>query len=185
MDITELSKLQYTRVESCNVAKKAIYRFAEGIAEQIDFGSNDDIGEIVEKLGGEISYFHLEKIRKLHGSIFIHETGKFDIALPVFTNSRQDRFTIAHELGHYFLHEPRSKAFAARQAYVQESDDRAEWEANWFAAGFLMPTKAFGEALEQFPDRDDSDVPNALAVQFGVSREAATIRLRDYKKNVY
>ncbi len=46
---------------------------------------------------------------------------------------------------------------------------RAEWEANWFAAAFLMPEQAF----RQYRAANGSI---ATAAKFGVSQSAADVR---------
>ena len=77
----------------------------------------------------------------------------------------RSRFTIAHELGHFLMHDPKARAYAARG-----DTGRIEWEANWFAAGFLMPTKQFKELkVKGFSSEE-------LAGYFHVSRQAAEIR---------
>ena len=48
---------------------------------------------------------------------------------------------------------------------------RVEWEANWFAAGLLMPEEQFSSAY-----RSMSGDVIGLADQFGVSVSAATVR---------
>lgn len=64
------------------------------------------------------------------------------------------RFTIAHELGHYFLPGHPEKLFPggrgsheSRSGFV--SRDRTEEEADHFAAALLMPTGLFKNALEE------------------------------------
>ena len=57
------------------------------------------------------------------------------------------RFTIAHELGHWFLHQGKQMPLFCRRAQVDgESDERPplptiEEEANHFAAALLMPAE--------------------------------------------
>lgn len=73
------------------------------------------------------------------------------------------RFTVAHELGHYFLPGHPAKLFPhgqgtheSRSGFV--SRDQTEEEADHFAAALLMPTRLFTEALadagEGFPAID-------------------------------
>lgn len=96
------------------------------------------------------------------------------------TSSERDRFTIAHELGHYFLHFPlvRKKfpgASMVATRWVDETDTdqrRAEWEANWFAAAFLMPNDLF----KADADLSSNDI-QYLSLKYGVSMHAAQIRL--------
>ncbi|RDI52409.1 uncharacterized protein DUF955 [Microvirga subterranea] len=58
--------------------------------------------------------------------------------------------------------------------WVDENDPnqkRAEWEANWFAAAFLMPATAFQQALATRGSL------KSVANFFGVSARAAEVRL--------
>lgn len=64
------------------------------------------------------------------------------LASPLDTSPERDRFSIAHELGHYFLHFRMTKQAMVAQRF---GSTREEWEANWFAAGFLMPAAEFHE----------------------------------------
>ncbi len=94
---------------------------------------------------------------------------KLDIILSPFTGEFDNRFTIAHELGHYFLHciaQDRDELIVWR-----EGNDRAETEANWFAEGFLMPEKIFIEAWNEL----EGSIP-AMIHRFKVAADAITLR---------
>lgn len=54
------------------------------------------------------------------------------------------RFTAAHELGHAMLHSGAHVKYA-RQATYKSDEVNPEWQADCFAAAFLMPEKAFRE----------------------------------------
>jgi len=83
------------------------------------------------------------------------------------------RFTAAHEIGHALLHSTRPLYHASRSAYVKETDP--EWQADQFAAAFLMPEAAFrrcgtaGEAMQLFKcaDHHVRDRATALNHRFG------------------
>lgn len=113
-------------------------------------------------------------------------------------NEARFRFTCAHELGHVVLHS-RIKTAGFRDTDPEEETgfDRYEWQANRFAAAFLMPlphllwavVDAAGPVRKSDPladlltGRDDTEglwrtrVVPQLARRFGVSRTAAVIRL--------
>ena len=72
-------------------------------------------------------------------------------------NDGFQRFSIAHELGHYFLDghidhvlPPGSQAHTSRAGFA--SGDIYELEADHFAAGLLMPAALFRRAIGQFKD---------------------------------
>ena len=92
----------------------------------------------------------------------------FIIYLSDFTGLVKDRFTIAHELGHYVMHSEMGKTPVAVARHV--SSDRVEAEANWFAEGFLMPENIF---RKEFKRNENTD---SLAAFFMVSPQAIEAR---------
>ncbi|CAN7203320.1 ImmA/IrrE family metallo-endopeptidase [Rhizobium sp. LjRoot30] len=83
----------------------------------------------------------------------------------------RQRFTIAHEIGHYFLHRDRTifrDGLLFRQAGDIASHER---EANLFASLLLMPDVEFRQALTQ------NNIP-VVAEKFGVSQQAANFRVK-------
>ena len=152
--------------EPCLWDKVSVEKFASEVAEKLGYKSDKDIGSFVEKLGGRIEYTDWD-IALQTGSITVFGPGKFSIFLSPFSGVRRDRFTIAHELGHYMLH---SRAGSNPIAVKRAGSGRVEWEANWFAAGFLMPRNEFKEKMaEGYTDAE-------LAEHFGVSQNAVEIR---------
>jgi uncharacterized protein DUF955 len=89
------------------------------------------------------------------------------------------RFTVAHELGHYFLDEHRNAMIAGRVAAHRsqceyESPNLAEQEADHFGANLLMPLARFGKQTKRAP-RGLAGVLS-LAEWFGASLTATAIR---------
>jgi len=84
--------------------------------------------------------------------------------------SPRDRFTVAHELGHFFLHTQVSLARTPHSGRVRPFEN-PEVQANRFAAELLMPFRLF---------RDHEDV-ESVCERFGVSASAATNRLKGWK----
>ena len=99
----------------------------------------------------------------------------------------RQRFTIAHEIGHYVLHRDESDLFIDKRYPLWLRDTNAstgerlqEIQANHFAASILMPRTAVEEAyskLEHDLDLDDEDRLDELARSFAVSKQALSIRL--------
>ncbi|MGE5590999.1 MAG: ImmA/IrrE family metallo-endopeptidase [Bacillota bacterium] len=81
---------------------------------------------------------------------------------------QRQRFTLAHEIGHWMLHRNDQEYFAHRPG----SRGRYEREANQFAAELLMPFPALQKAAGQMAFGE-------LAAHFEVSREALAIRLEE------
>ena len=164
------------------LTKNNIFEFAERIASVLDYRPRHvSIKDIVVNLGGRIAFKNylaadFDKPESLHVKSF----GNFTIFIPEHTSTARDNFTIAHELGHYILHYlPRvsrdsNVEFVAYRYGTPEVDERTEWEANWFAAAFLMPTEEFRTCF-------DSSKGSILLVAeyFSVSTNAAEVRAKD------
>lgn len=170
--------MNFVKPSPLGASKAAVYSFAEDVAKHVKYEIGENMRAFVSRLGGRIS-FH-EEVRpedEFPESIVVQPTGEFQIYLPTVTTAERDRFTIAHELGHLFLHFPKVKREnpgkemrATRK--VEKSDQaqqRAEWEANWFAAAFLMPSVVFQDAFVKLG-------PAGAAAKFGVSQRAAEVR---------
>jgi len=84
-----------------------------------------------------------------------HKSGAFHIYCNTARgqpyNSPRARFTIAHELGHFFIDEHRNALLAGKPPHFsftdQPADNPVEAEANHFAASLLMPTTEYRKAL--------------------------------------
>lgn len=165
----------YQTPVAIELPKKTIYQFAEQISkkyrESINVTNNINLYDFVEYLKGIVHCFNLSDYLNISGSIFVHEKNSFDIVLPIFTSPIRDRFTIAHEIGHYFLH---SLAGERKICANREGSNLVEWEANWFAASFLMPRYL----IEEKTCNDE----NMIAEAFGVSKDAAKYRLQTYSE---
>lgn len=110
------------------------------------------------------------------------------------TNSEQgaqrQRFTIAHELGHFLLHEgitnhvDRNYRLNYRSAESSQATNVEEIEANYFAASILMP-KHFLDARNAEEALDSDSLVAALAKEFHVSRHAMSLRLANLYQAPY
>ena len=139
------------QAEPLCVSKKIISDYAEKIAKYIGYEPGDDIYEVINTLGGHIIYVHSWKefVRhnQIDGTIVVRAPGDFDIFLASFYGMFETRFTLAHELGHYFLHsiDPNKEVlrpgekpiFINRAKEEDKKKQRVEWEANRFAEAFL------------------------------------------------
>ncbi len=159
-------------------SKARISAFAEDAAKSLGLGFGDPIEPVVSSLGGAISFRSPAGFER-HDSIVIEPSGKFRIFLSSMTSSRRDRFTIAHELGHFFLHYPLVRQLhphAGMRAtrWVDDTNpdlQRCEWEANWFAAALLMPEAEFRNVY-------NAGGLDSAQGRFEVSEQAASVRAR-------
>jgi Zn-dependent peptidase ImmA (M78 family) len=99
----------------------------------------------------------------------------------------RQRFTIAHELGHYLIHtQGADKVHVDRLFDIKFRDDLSsqgtdsdEREANFFAAELLMPRKFIKADLEKINqvDLEDGQILVDLANRYEVSTQALLFRL--------
>lgn len=98
------------------------------------------------------------------------------------------RFTIAHEIGHYFLHEYEGVHFDGKntglQMYLRDDVsstglDIQEREANLFAAQLLMPKRLLKKDISKIEEIHllEGDEIEKLAKKYKVSAAAMTYRL--------
>src|SRR5262249_6862121 len=98
----------------------------------------------------------------------------------------RQRFTIAHEIGHFALH--RGTVYLDGRARVNFRDglssmatDQEEIDANAFAAALLMPARwvrsDFESVVRNAAVNSEEELAEDLAVRFSVSRQAMHFRL--------
>jgi Zn-dependent peptidase ImmA (M78 family) len=116
-----------------------------------------------------------------------NKSGKAVIGVNRKHHPNRQRFTIAHELGHFLLHENEVVHFDAkrtgysvhmRNEASSEGNDDLEREANLFAAELLMPARFLQkDALAKSIDLFDEDALEKVAEKYEVSTQALTYRL--------
>lgn len=120
---------------------------------------------------------------EISGVLLIKED---NVTIGVKSGSHQhrERFTIAHELGHYILHTDKSNLFIDKIFFRKKSDgyttkeEKIEKEANYFAANILMPEKLVLQAILNLDcDLYDDIAIDDLAKEFNVSSSAMSFRL--------
>ena len=62
-----------------------------------------------------------------------------DVYLAACADDPRHRFTIAHELGHYFIHDDITAFSRCSKNETMPTYRDPEWQANVFASSFLMP----------------------------------------------
>lgn len=100
-----------------------------------------------------------------------------------FSSEGFRRFTVAHELGHYFLEGHVQHLFGAGQTFHQSesgftSDDKYEREADSFAAGLLMPKLLFKSACADAGQ--GLEAVESLSELCGTSLTATAIRYASF-----
>jgi hypothetical protein len=108
------------------------------------------------------------------------------------------RFTVAHELAHYYLHQdlPQQANFASLPDFARWTANyggrkyTAEQEANEFAGRLLVPETRLGVLFDEFAEQAERLMPNFMesgqlrdkfservAPRFGVNQQVIAIRL--------
>ena len=169
-----IDKSDFKSPEPCGWEQGRIEQYAEEMAKKQGYSVGADLTTTVRKMGGRIELLTIMENGSSHllehmssGTIFVHGKGDFDIFLPNHTGPLRDRFTIAHELGHYFIHSNEGNEKIKEDRFGNE---KVEWEANIFAASFLMPASSVKELWQKHSDVD------VLAAKFVVSSHAMYIR---------
>jgi Zn-dependent peptidase ImmA (M78 family) len=145
------------------------------------------VEQVVQSLGIEIK---LDKVDDELSGFLVREkkAGRTVIGANKSHHPHRRRFTIAHELGHFLLHEGETvhldeyrQAFTInlRDSQSATGEDNDEREANFFAAEFLMPAKFLKEDLQgkNLDLLGDSEFLDKLAKKYKVSVQALTFRL--------
>jgi Zn-dependent peptidase ImmA (M78 family) len=119
--------------------------------------------------------------------MLVVEDGRGAIAYNATHALVRQRFTIAHEIGHYLLHLKKkqgSQLFIDRNVTFRRDetsstgDDREEVEANQLGAALLMPRELVQLEIKRHGlDLDDEEAISFLAKRFQVSAAAMTNRL--------
>lgn len=152
-------------------------RVKQAVAEVSEYLAKDELGNIVVPVDlGQI----LEKYNlKAYNTTFTQPdvAGALDRkAKKIYVNRSDPQtrkiFTLAHELGHYFIHKDRNVDILYRE---RDNHDEAEREADHFAAMILIPEETI---RVYWPIADGVQ---GLANIFGVSYPAMLNRLRDLR----
>lgn len=140
-----------------------------------------NIDTVVKRMGGRVKeQIGLDDL--YDGTI--RKTGRdsFSIVISPFQSQQRKAFTVAHELGHLFLH----MGFQIDPVVWENQDDTVyrrfgsseqEYQANEFAAALLMPRKEYLEVLQNNIKNGRVDI-SAVASYFHVSNAAAGNRGR-------
>ena len=121
--------------------------------------------------------------------ILVVRDGRGLIGVNTAQAPTRQRFSIAHEIGHFLLHRNVMSVFidkqftrpylaAFRDATSATGEDKREREANAFAAALLMPERFVRNVVTDLgADADDDGAIALLAKRFEVSQQAMTFRL--------
>ncbi len=160
-----------------------IEKLASSILTELNIKSAPvDIKAVAKKKGATIKPYDLGE--KISGMLFIKDSEGIISYNPTESMVRQ-RFTVAHELGHFLLHRKTQDIFVDKQFQVHfrnensaTGQDIQELEANAFAAAILMPKDLLLTEIKKHNfDLGDESAMKELAKLFNVSLQAMTFRM--------
>ncbi|WP_054177112.1 ImmA/IrrE family metallo-endopeptidase [Citrobacter sp. CtB7.12] len=137
-----------------------------------------DLDSFISKIGIELHRIIMDD--ELSGMLQKNTEGRWIISVNSLHHPKRQRFTLAHELGHYFLHRNRAISFVDEALYRSTHMDSMEYEANNFAGALLMPKKQ----LIDFMNSKGTDA-ELISEYFNVSVLAAKIRVETLQRNIY
>ena len=163
--------------------RQEINAFAEHVRRVLDQPSPVDLFETVQRLNGNIERVTFDN--GVAGQIIRNGQDSFTIYIEKSHPPNRQRFSIAHELGHLFLHmgymvDP--KKWASVGTYMDSAMYRfghseEESEADEFAAAFLMPRDEFRKIAFAYLYENAFQL-QPIADHFGVSVISVKIRGR-------
>jgi len=144
-----------------------------------------DVFEIARKLGIKVEMAELGP--DCSGMLVRGETGAV-IGVHYAHHPNRQRFSVAHEIGHYRLHEGGTyvdrgtTTLRFRSSNSNSGSDVEEREANQFAAAVLMPASWVRRELEKYSfDLGDDQALRELCSSFQVSTQAMMYRLTNLR----
>ncbi|HGZ7313006.1 TPA: ImmA/IrrE family metallo-endopeptidase [Vibrio parahaemolyticus] len=136
-----------------------------------------DLPSLCHVLGIGIRYVPLGNniSGKLH-----HDGSRWLINVNSLHHPRRQRFTIAHELGHYFLHRDSQDSYEDATFHRGKNYTKKELEADNFAGALLMPKDEFKNFVRRTSNKIDD-----IAEYFGTSGVAIKKRADVIRNNSY
>ena len=133
-----------------------------------------NLDRMAAALGLEVDRIDLFDEPDVAGKIERTQAG-YRITINAMDPPRRQRFTLAHEIGHYILHRDLiGDGIVDQGLYRSRLSNTVEREANRYAANLLMPTSLVRAAWRE-GDRSIA----GTAARFNVSEDAARIRLQE------
>ena len=160
----------YQQPKPCGATATQISLFAEKIANALNFKPGADLEPVVHNLKGKIEYLQFTDRDSKQASIIVEKGGEFTIRLFRILFPLQNRMSIAHELGHLFLHSRYGEVALRAYNDAKNKNELVENEAHEFACGFLMPTKEFSNIAKSF-NNDSVKVATYFMVPEPVARQ--------------
>lgn len=133
----------------------------------------NNLEEICNSQGIEIKY---ENLQSSEGRILFSNEKTTIFVKRNESYPQRERFTIAHELGHHFLHKAllTDKSCSIRDLTTWNGNKNIEAEANEFAGEFLIPSMFLKPMAENVPPTYEKG--NEISSEFGASLTSSMLR---------
>jgi hypothetical protein len=160
--------------------KKKISDLADVISS--DF-SNGDLTDLIAAAGFESLPVHFDRYDNFFDGMLVYGGGDFHVHINLdkgnSITSKRGRFTLAHELGHFFIDEHRIGLkygfLEPHQSYnTLNQKPLIELEADYFASCLLMPVKKYKLFCARKPF--SFDLINSISENFQTSLIASILR---------
>ncbi len=163
------------------------YAYARKMARKVlkDYKINQvptDLKKIIERRG--LKFIELNDPTDIDGAILEIEGEPKIAVLNTAKAIARQRFTLAHELGHIFLHHAKRDIYDSESAREEEGEYAVksgkppkEIEADAFASELLIPYDQLKKNSDKLNDLD------VLAEMFQVSKQAMTIAITNFWKH--
>ena len=197
-------EIKYLRPELLEaIARNTLKKYDESLVSGYD-AKEVPIEEIIESMGLSLEYQYIRNNGRILGEtvfddayvpiynmdekryelIFVERgTIILDASLLRCRTRGRHRFTAAHELAHWLIHQELYSGTGDAAAMLKslskssESDRRIELQADMLASALLLP---ISQVKKAFYRTSGEDRVSRLAAQFGVSNQAMEIRLRNH-----
>ena len=111
----------------------------------IDNKGNIDIEQVAKSKNIRVEYVLMESSTS---GYLRQENGIWVIGVNSLHNPKRQRFTIAHELGHFYMHKDKNIDFEDTTFLKNLYNSPIEYSANEFGANLLMPESSIREAIQ-------------------------------------
>ena len=197
-------EIKYLRPELLEaIARNTLKKYDESLVSGYD-AKEVPIEEIIESMGLSLEYQYIRNNGRILGEtvfddayvpiynmdekryelIFVERgTIILDASLLRCRTRGRHRFTAAHELAHWLIHQELYSGTGDAAAMLKslskssEADRRIELQADMLASALLLP---ISQVKKAFYRTSGEDRVSRLAAQFGVSDQAMEIRLRNH-----
>ena len=157
--------------------KKQIIQLAEVELNAVNRQIPVPVLDIAKNKRIDVKEYGFQDNESISGVLLQIDDGSWGILINENHTPKRQRFTIAHEIGHFLLHEKPVIDNDIRAYYRAPLDESTnpEWEqeANLFAANLLMPEREVKDIYEEYESIEDT------ARFFGVSISAMAYRLEN------